>query len=58
MNCKTVAQGLHNMGNLAYRQGDYEKAEDLYKIAIGIKEKILGRLHPGEAFRNTIDGLA
>lgn len=35
------------MGNLAYRQGDYEKAEELYKRAIAIKEHILGRQHPG-----------
>jgi tetratricopeptide (TPR) repeat protein len=35
------------MGNLSYRQGDYEKAEELYRRSIVIKETILGRQHPG-----------
>ena len=42
-----VAEGLHNMGNLSYRQGDYETAEELYKRSVAIKEHILGRQHPG-----------
>jgi hypothetical protein len=45
-----VAEGLHNMGNLSYRQGDYETAEELYKRSVAIKEHILGRQHPGTGF--------
>jgi len=42
-----VAQGLQNLANLYYRQGDYDQAETLYKKAITMKEHGLGREHPG-----------
>ena len=44
-----VATDLNNLGSLYDTLGDYDKAEPLYKRALGISEKALGPDHPDVA---------
>jgi tetratricopeptide (TPR) repeat protein len=41
-----VAKTLNNMASLYRSQGQYEKAERLYRRALAIKEKVLGSENP------------
>ena len=45
----SVATSLNNLALLYYTQGDYAKAEPLYKRALSIREKALGPDHPSVA---------
>lgn len=44
-----VATSLNNLAELYHTQGDYAKAEPLYKRALAILEKALGPDHPDVA---------
>ena len=44
-----VATSLNNLALLYKTQGDYAKAEPLYKRSLSIKEKALGPNHPSVA---------
>ena len=44
-----VATSLNNLAQLYDTQGDYAKAEPLYKRSLAILEKALGSDHPGVA---------
>ena len=41
-----MATVLNNLAELYREQGDYAKAEPLYKKALAIREKALGPTHP------------
>jgi tetratricopeptide (TPR) repeat protein len=41
-----VSTSLNNLAELYFSQGRYEQAEPLYKRALAIREKVLGREHP------------
>ena len=45
-----MAVGLNNLALLYNSQGQYAKAEPLYKRALAIWEKALGPEHPAVAF--------
>ena len=47
---------LNNLGALQYAKGNATKAEQLYRRALAIKEKVLGRDHPDVAM--TLNNLA
>ena len=53
-----VAMGLNNLGALYENQGDYIRAEPLYKRSLDIREKTLGSDHPDVATAlNNLAGL-
>lgn len=37
---------LHNMANLLKEQGKLDEAEELFKRAVGARERVLGAKHP------------
>jgi hypothetical protein len=41
-----VADSLHDLASLYYRQGRYPEAEPLYQRALAIREQQLGPEHP------------
>ena len=49
VNHPAVAQALHNLGLISWRQGKYRDAEELNKRALAIREQALGANHPNVA---------